>query len=100
MSRGLVVSCNKKSVLYKDYIKNRTVEKKCKYIRYRNKLKSILKFSKDKFYENKFNAVNGNIRKTWSILNNITNRYKSDSHSTDFTINGNRLSCPKEIVLQ
>ena len=28
MTRGLAVSCNKKSVLYKDYINNRTVEKK------------------------------------------------------------------------
>ena len=48
MTRGLVKSCNKKSRLYKAFLQTLTPEKEKAYIKYRNKLKSILEVAKRK----------------------------------------------------
>ena len=79
-------------------MKNRSVQNKCIYVKYRNKLKTVLNLAKENFYESKFNAVDGNIRKTWSILNNITDRNKTDTLSTTFVKDGILITCAKEIV--
>ena len=48
MTQGLLRSCNKRSKLYKKYKISKKVEDKLKYIKYRNKLKSLLKKAEKK----------------------------------------------------
>ena len=65
MTSGLAKSCNKKLALYKNFIKNPTAITKAKYVTYRNKLKAILFLAKQQYYQEKFLAVSGDMRKTW-----------------------------------
>src|SRR6266496_5287677 len=50
MTKCLIVSCNKKSKLYKKYRLNPTGPNKGKYVAYRNKLKSVLKKAERKLF--------------------------------------------------
>ena len=100
MTKALVKSCNKKSLLYKQFIKNKTASKREKYIKYRNKLNSLLKAAKQKYYENKFQAVSGNIHKTWQLLNHVMSRNQAPKIVTNFLKDGNIINSPSEIVEQ
>ena len=64
---GLIKSCNKKSLLYKCYKNNPTPENRSKYIRYRNKLKLLLKKAQKVFYSCKFKKYEGDLKKTWKL---------------------------------
>ena len=59
---------------------------------YKNKLQTLLRFSKRNYFNNRFMAVTNNIRNTWKIINNVLNRTKqtiidqlnvNDTHYTD-----------------
>lgn len=98
ITSGLVKSCNKKSYLYKKYIKNPNVENKTKYIRYRNKLKSILHKAEKDFYRAKFKQFQGNLTQTWKLLGTILNKNKQSNIVTEFVKNGCTITDPQEIV--
>ena len=98
ITSGLIKSCNKKSILYKKYIKNPSPETKNKYIRYRNKLKSILRKAEKDYYGNKFKQFQGNLTKTWKLLGNILNKNKPSSIITEFLKDGSLITDPQEIA--
>ena len=85
MTAGLVTSCNRKLTLYKKYLTNPSKQNKDKYIKYRNKLKALLRKSERLYYNEQFNAAAGNAKETWNILNAVLNKKHDVSSSSRIT---------------
>ncbi|HMK58436.1 MAG TPA: reverse transcriptase family protein [Nitrososphaeraceae archaeon] len=98
ITNGLIKSCNKKSALYKKYKKDPSAENKNKYIRYRNKLKSLLQKAEKDYYKHKFKSVSGCLRKTWQLLGTVLNKNNQITATNNFLINGQTITDPKCIV--
>jgi len=63
-------SINKKNRLYKKWLKNpNCVNRREIYKKYRNILNALLKSSRKKFWNGKFNKVKGDIAATWRVIN-------------------------------
>jgi hypothetical protein len=102
MTAGLVTSCNRKLTLYKNDLTNPWKQNKDKYIKYRNKLKALLRKSERLYYNEQFNAAAGNAKETWNILNAVLNKkhdvsdlytiFKSDSNCRDLSSISNRFN--------
>src|ERR1043165_7657593 len=98
ITSGLIKSCNKKSALYKKFIKNPNPETKKRYICCRNKLKSILKKAENNFYRNKFNQVKGNLTQTWKLIGTLLNNNKLSDTVKVFVKDVTKITDPQEIV--
>lgn len=72
MTKGILRSCNKRSTLYRTYKNSGSQEDKNKYIKYRNKLQSIILKTKQNYYCSQFAFISGNLRQTWKLLQKIT----------------------------
>ena len=92
---GIIASVNRKNFLYKKWKKSITKTNKdgnhafyLDYSNFRRKLKKIIKHAKKLYYGRKFESYNGNIKKTWQLINELRGKSK---HSTkpSFMINGN-----------
>ncbi len=89
-----LMKCSRKcELLYRKSVgKSRDSESYIKYMRYRNTYKRIKRHAKDSYYENLLNKYNGDIRKTWRVLNNITGRAHAKSPTSDtFMVNGEKV---------
>jgi len=80
---GLIQSIKTKNKLYKNWKKS--VSKAdtkgnfnlyCKYKAHRSKLKHLIKFSKRKYYNEKFADAEGNPKSTWKLINNLRGKHK------------------------
>ena len=100
MTKGLLKSCNKKLKLYKTYCKYKSDDNKTRYIKYKNKLKSLLRKAEKDFYCNKFNKISGNIRQTWSLINSLLNKKGSTALNDNFIIEGIKVENKEEIAEQ
>lgn len=60
-----------KNNLYKKYIKNPTEENKAKFTQYRNKLTHTIRKAKQKHYTELLNKTQGDVKKTWQVLNRV-----------------------------
>ena len=58
------------------------------YANFRRKLKHIIKAAKKLYYGKKFNSYNGNIKKTWQLINELRGKSKQ-STKPSFMIDGN-----------
>ena len=92
MTKGLLKSCNKRSILYKKYIKSKTQVDRDKYIKYRNRLKTVIDKSKADFYHNKFQQIHSNIRQTWQLLNAVTKGHATANEIAYITVDGEKTS--------
>jgi len=99
MTKGLLKSCHRKSILYKKYKKDPTLQSKTRYITYRNKLKTVLRKAERCYYTKRFELISGDIKKTWKLLNLITVK-NSKKIGPDFLIdkNGSKITCKTEIA--
>ena len=98
MTTGLLKSCNKRSKLYKKYIKSKSLEDRQKFVKYRNKLKSIILKAKADYYHDKIAQANGNIRLTWKLLNSVIKNSTHNSVIDSFTVNGIKVTDNQEIA--
>ena len=98
MTSGLVKSCNKKCLLYKKYIKNPSTTNKDTYVRYRNKLKSLLIKAEKDFYRIKFQQFQGNLSLTWKLIKTVLNKNKQIDIVKEFVKDGSVINDPREIV--
>ena len=94
ITTGLINSISKRDRLYK--IWKRTQTKRCttgdprlqeQYRKYRNMLGNLIKKSKQNFHTKEFEKASGNMKKTWSIINNL--RGKNQMSSSYCIKNGN-----------
>jgi hypothetical protein len=64
ITKGLIKSCKKKSLLYKSYLKNCTPDTKSRYVKYRNKLKTPWQKAERHYIRQQFHLFAGNLRQT------------------------------------
>ena len=92
ITKGLIKSCHRKSILYKRYRKKPTKRNEMKYIIYRNKLNTLLRRTERDYYRQKLNSFAGNMRQTWKLLNEIINLKNAIFFSEKF-IKGDGCDC-------
>ena len=100
ITKGLIKSCNKKSDLYKKSKICPTIENKRKYTMYKNKLDALLKKTRKAYYENELRSYNGNLKLTWNLLRNLTNKKGTSSNICNtFNLNETtKVTNPLDIV--
>lgn len=98
ITKGLIKSCNRKSALYKKFIANPSQAMKRKYVKYRNKLKTLLMKAKIDYYKNRIASASGNLRQTWKLINGVLNNSQPDKFVSNFTKDGEIIRSAKDIV--
>jgi len=63
ISKGIINACKKKKLLYKEFLKRRTMESEQKYKLYKNKLTKIIRCCKVDYYSNLLEDNKNNIKK-------------------------------------
>jgi len=76
MTKGLMKSSIKKSKLYKQFQKSKSIVHKDQYIAYRNELKIQLRSAEKNYYSDKFFQSKGNMHQTWKGIGSILNQKK------------------------
>ncbi|XP_077994315.1 uncharacterized protein LOC144448040 [Glandiceps talaboti] len=75
LSNGILKSVRTKHRLFTKMKNNpHNVNYKLKYKKYRNILTKLLKSVKKRYYFNKFRWAQGNINKTWQVINEVLNK--------------------------
>ena len=74
LTRELIKLCQKKSQLYKKFIKNPTPHRKEAYKKFRNYVTLKLRQAKKQYFNIKFDKVKDNIKSTWKVINNLLNK--------------------------
>lgn len=63
------------------------------YEKFRNKLTSLLRQAKNKYYKNKFHQNKGNPKSQWRTINTLLGRNtKSNQNSIDLKVNNSDIS--------
>lgn len=81
VTEAIKKSINTKDRLYKKWLKTRAVDIFNSYKKYKNKLTSIIRAAKEKYYQERFLAAQSNIKKTWSLIKSVTNGHISKSEN-------------------
>ena len=91
---GIIASVTKKHLYYKLWKKTQTkIELDgdnafyLRFKRYRKYLKKIIKLAKKNFYTKKFSSVQGDLKKTWGLINELRGKVKQNIKAS-FIING------------
>ena len=88
-----------KNKLYKRFIKNPNDANENNYKTCRNKFNNMKRIAKKSYYKSKFQESQGNIRQTWKLINEITNKNKPSSELPDnFMKDDNIITDPNEIA--
>jgi Reverse transcriptase (RNA-dependent DNA polymerase) len=88
----------KKSQLYKKFICNPSEGTKRIFVRYRNKLKTILRKAEKSYYNNQFELAANDQKKTWLLIRNLTKSRNDDPPTGQFLKNGVVITSPSEIA--
>ena len=67
----------KKHLLYKKYLQNRSDENKLEYTTCNNNLRTIIREAEAKYYKRVFDEKENGIKQMWKILSPILNRNKN-----------------------
>ena len=98
ITKGLLKSINTKNKLYKQYLQSPSDERKIKFKTYRNKLNNLMRKCKREYYHKKFENTKNNIKQTWSAINTIIGKRKTEKQQSTFkTDSGNIVSEPESI---
>ena len=101
---GIIASIEKKHLFHKRWKK--TVKKHNKpgntelymiYKNYRKKLKGVIKYAKNQFYSRKFASVQGNMKKTWALINELRGKTKANIKAS-FIIDGELVKDKRKIA--
>ena len=99
ITKGLLNSIKTKNKLYKECKKRPTERRITKFKVFRNKLHNLIRISKRKFYENKFQKSKNDMKKTWKTINNILGRKKNALIQAQFkNSHGETISDPQLIA--
>lgn len=100
---GIIASINKKHYYHSQWKK--TVTKKNKlgntelltiFKSFRKKVKGIIRFAKKQHYCKKFANVQGNMKKTWALINELRGKVKTNIKAS-FIINGELVKSKRKI---
>ena len=91
---GIIASITKKHLYYRLWKKTQTKDNLdgdnafyIRFKRYRKYLKKVIKLAKKTFYSKKFNGVQGDLKKTWNLINELRGKSKQNIKAS-FVING------------
>ena len=98
ITKGLIKSCKRKSKLYRLWINNPTTNNRSRYIKYRNKLNTLVKLTEKDYYSCKLKECAGNLRETWKVIRNVLNKSATDTVMSNFVKDGNLITRQTEIV--
>ena len=94
ITNGIIASVQRKTYLYDQWKKSCRDDNKLGdeelYMRYKNcrfELRKIIKLAKKTFYFKKFESVQGDIKKTWKLINDLRGKSKNNIKAS-FIING------------
>ena len=78
-TNGLRNACLKKNLLYKEFLKKRTLAVQSRYKSYKNKFTNILRKSEKMYYNQLLHEQRDNIKSTWQTLNAPIKKSKQSS---------------------
>ena len=76
ITKGLLASVRKKKRLYKKLLKHPTLICETQYKTYKNKLNHLSRTAKKMYYDDKFQLVKNNLKETWKLINEVTDKKK------------------------
>jgi Reverse transcriptase (RNA-dependent DNA polymerase)/Endonuclease-reverse transcriptase len=91
MTRGLLKSSKKKSLLYLKYLKNPIPNNKSKFVAYRNKFKTIRIKAERNYYAAEFCKYENDLKRTWGLIRSIMKMGEQESKIDSLKINGDRI---------
>ena len=70
--KGIVKSIHKKNTMFKAQIRSpNDTSLYNRFKKYRNRLNSIIRLSRKRYYAQKLQGASGNVKQTWEVLNDI-----------------------------
>ena len=78
-------------------IKLNNLHDSANFKRMRNKVNTEIKAAKELFYNNKFTETNGDPRKTWQIIHDLTSRKAANLSIREINLNGTSISEPSDL---
>ena len=98
ISKDIIKLSKRKHVLYRKYLKSRSVACENTYKRCRNDLSNLIREKKREYYHMRFANVQGNMKETWNVINETLNRNTLKTIARELEINGNTITDEQEIV--
>ena len=81
------------------FLKRRSLLTDSRYKNYKNKLTKMLRIEKKNYYRQKFEECKANISETWTILNTIIGKRKSEAkYSNKFIFDNDRVTLDNEEI--
>ena len=100
---GIIASVNQKHTYHSKWKasitksnKSGNIELQSKFKEFRKKLKNVIKLAKKKFYLKKFSSVQGNLKKTWALINELRGKSKTKIKAS-FIIDGKLIKDKRQI---
>ena len=104
ITKGLLISMNKRDSLYKEFANEINPDNKEKlgslYKKYRNLIVSLLRMSKKKHYADYFEEHKTNIKKTWDGIRDLLNVSKKTSININKVIHDNKVISDNKGIAQ
>ena len=94
LTSSILNSIRKKNNMYKNYLKSRSPTLKNKYLKYKNRLVTVIREAEKLFYANKLNEVRDNLSKTWRVMNEMCGRNSQQKPITKIRVNDETIDDP------
>jgi hypothetical protein len=98
MTKGLLISRQTKLLLETKYAKNPTAHNCDEFKAYHNVYNSTIRLSKNMFYSNELERNSKNLKKTWSLLNEVLRKSNSKQPVSSLYHNGLLMTDPTLIA--
>ena len=98
LTSSILNSIKKKNNLYRNYIKTKSPTLKANYIKYKNKLVSIIRLAEKQYYVSKLMEVKDNISKTWKIMNQMCGRNSTHKRINEIVVNDVTIDDPLQMA--
>ena len=91
-------SIRKKNNMYKNYLKSQSPTLKNIYLKYKNRLVTVIREAEKLFYANKLNEVKDNLSKTWKVMNEMCGRNSQQKPITKIRVNDETIDDPQQMA--
>ena len=99
LTPGLLKPINRKNRLYKRLITSPNKSGELQYKTYKNKLNHLIRIAKRSYYDRKFDSAKNDLKLTWKLLKEVTNKRKSKSPlPSSFKAEGRSIRDPTEVA--
>ena len=98
ITQGLLRSINRKNNLFCKYKLDHKDSLKNKYISYKNKLTTLLRLAKKKYYARQFELYKSDMKSTWKIINDVLNNHRKSIDINEIRCGDRLLNQPPDIA--